>query len=119
MKQFCGSEFWNVNVTWNTGKDQIPDFTPCFHMTVVSWVPSLVLILASVVELPKYFKSEFKNIPWNWLNLTKTGLTCLLLILTVVELGFTIGTDLDDNTLTEIFLVDYVNSAVLLLTYAW
>ena len=119
MRDFCGSEFWNTNITWETGEDRTPDFTPCFQKTVVAWFPTLVLVLATLPELSKYFRSKYCDIPWNFLNLAKTGLTCLLLILTLVELGFTIATDFDDNALTNIYPVDYVNTAVSLLTYIW
>ena len=78
MREFCGSDFWNINVTWDTGIDGTPDFTPCFTKSIISWFPTLVLFLATLNELPKYFKSENRDIPWNFLNLTKTGLTTLL-----------------------------------------
>ena len=116
---FCGSDFWNSSITWETGEDRAPDFTPCFHKTVISWFPTLVLLLVTSIELPKYHKSESRDTPWNLLNLTKTALTCLLMILTIIELGFTIATDLDDNSLTNIYPVDYVNIAVMMITYAW
>ena len=119
MKEFCGSDFWNISVTWETGIDGTPDFTPCFTKTIISWFPTFVLILATLAEFPSYFKSENRNIPWNFLNVTKTGLTTLLVILTIIEFGFTIATDQDENELTNIYAVDYVNLTVLMLTYAW
>ena len=119
MRNFCGSDFWNTNITWETGEDRIPDFTPCFQKTVISWFPTLVLLVVSSIELPKYYKSEHCDIPWNLLNITKTILTCLLTILTIIELGFTIATDLDENPLTHIYPVDYVNITVMMITYAW
>ena len=106
-------------MTWETGEGRTPDFTPCFQKTVISWFPTLVLLLVTSIELPKYHKSESRDTPWNLLNLTKTALTCLLMILTIIELGFTIATDLDDNSLTNIYPVDYVNIAVMMITYAW
>lgn len=119
MREFCGSDFWNINVTWDTGIDGTPDFTPCFTKSIISWFPTLVLFLATLNELPKYFKSENRDIPWNFLNLTKTGLTALLVILTIIEFGFTIATDKDDIELTNIYSVDYLNITILMLTYAW
>ena len=116
---FCGSDFWNNNVTWDTGDETEPDFTPCFTKTVISWFPTLVLTVASMNELPKYFKSENRDIPWNFLNMTKTGLTALLVIYSIIELGFTIATNYDENVLTNIYPVDYLNITVLMLTYAW
>ena len=119
MKEFCGSDFWNNTVTWDTGEDSAPDFTPCFTKTIISWFPTLVLALASFNELPKYFKSDNRDIPWNFLNMTKIGLTSLLVIYSMIEFGFVIATDYDDNELTNIYSVDYLNITVLMLTYAW
>ena len=40
---FCHTKLWDLNVTWNT---DVPDFTPCFHQTVLTYIPAIsVLIL--------------------------------------------------------------------------
>ena len=39
---FCSSPFWDLDLTWNTTN---PDFTPCFHQTVLTYIPALVILL--------------------------------------------------------------------------
>jgi hypothetical protein len=38
----CRSELWDLSLTWNT---ESPDFTPCFHATVLVYIPALVLLI--------------------------------------------------------------------------
>ncbi|XP_034960244.2 ATP-binding cassette sub-family C member 3 [Zootoca vivipara] len=40
MDAFCGSTFWDPNLTLHTDN---PDLTPCFQMTVVAWIPCFYL----------------------------------------------------------------------------
>lgn len=112
--KFCGGKFWDENVTWYT---EWPDFTPCFHKTILQWTPSLIFIVFGLNEGRKYPKSLNREIPWNFLNLAKVLLTTLLLLLSIIEIVFTIITDNDDNDLTNIWPVDYVTNVVFLLTY--
>ena len=42
MASFCESPLWDLDLTWNTTN---PDFTPCFHQTVLTYIPTAVLIL--------------------------------------------------------------------------
>ena len=53
FEEFCGGEFWDVYTTWNTTN---PDFTDCFHKTVLAWIPAVLLILISPFDLRTYFK---------------------------------------------------------------
>ena len=113
-KDFCGGEFWNVTKTWNT---ESPDFTPCFQKTVLSWSPSVIFAFFAIFEARSYRKSENRNIPWTFLILTKTLITCLLVILCLTELGFIIKIDADDLDTSKIYPVDYVTNVVFCLTY--
>ena len=36
LTTFCISPIWDINLTWNTTD---PDFTPCFHKTVLVYIP--------------------------------------------------------------------------------
>ena len=112
---FCGTKFWDNDVTWYT---QEPDFTPCFHKTVISWTPTLIFLIFALEEGRKYRKSQNRKIPWTFLNLLKVCLTVLLIVLSVVEFVFTIITDQDDDEMTQIFPVDYVTNWVFILTYS-
>uniref|UniRef100_A0A1B6DLV8 ABC transporter TMD0 domain-containing protein n=1 Tax=Clastoptera arizonana TaxID=38151 RepID=A0A1B6DLV8_9HEMI len=68
LDEFCGSKFWDLNTTWYT--DQ-PELTPCFEKTVLVWAPSIVLLIALPIEIYYIWSSKDKNIPWNWLNISK------------------------------------------------
>ncbi|CAN8194169.1 unnamed protein product [Coccothraustes coccothraustes] len=40
METFCGSRFWDSNLTIHTDN---PDLTPCFQNTILAWIPSIYL----------------------------------------------------------------------------
>ncbi|XP_074870252.1 ATP-binding cassette sub-family C member 3 isoform X2 [Carettochelys insculpta] len=40
MEAFCGSRFWDPNISVHT---ENPDLTPCFQNTVLAWIPSIYL----------------------------------------------------------------------------
>uniref|UniRef100_A0A8C3NY64 Canalicular multispecific organic anion transporter 2 n=2 Tax=Cyanoderma ruficeps TaxID=181631 RepID=A0A8C3NY64_9PASS len=40
MEAFCGSRFWDSNLTVHTDN---PDLTPCFQNTILAWIPSIYL----------------------------------------------------------------------------
>ncbi|XP_051653941.1 ATP-binding cassette sub-family C member 3 isoform X1 [Manacus candei] len=40
MEAFCGSRFWDSNLTIHTDN---PDLTPCFQNTILAWIPSIYL----------------------------------------------------------------------------
>ena len=42
-RPFCATPLWDMNLTWYT--DSNPDFTPCFHKTVLQYIPLAILIL--------------------------------------------------------------------------
>ena len=116
-KKFCGAEFWSTNQTWNSNN---PDFTECFHKTILAWIPSLILAIFSIGEF-RLFKPGRKNplITWNIYNLTKILLTGLLIVLAIVGIAFTGITDGDDNSETDVYPVDYFTNILYLFTYIW
>ena len=54
---FCPGPFWDVDLTWNTDS---PDFTPCFHQTVLVYAPIVVGLVVALIELPSLRKKRFK-----------------------------------------------------------
>ncbi|XP_027736449.1 canalicular multispecific organic anion transporter 2 isoform X2 [Empidonax traillii] len=40
MEAFCGSRFWDSNLTIHTDN---PDLTPCFQNTILAWIPIIYL----------------------------------------------------------------------------
>ena len=115
-EDFCGGQFWNLTQTWDTDN---PDFTPCFHKTVLAWIPTSILALFSFNEYRIIKASDNRTIPLNILNLSKLLFTCLLIVLTIVEFVYTIIIDNDDSELTNIFPVDYVTSTIYFISYCW
>lgn len=70
-------------MTWYT---EDPDLTPCFQKTVLVWVPCIFLWTFSVFEVFYILNSKKRDIPWNFLNILKSAVTALLIILTAVDL---------------------------------
>ncbi|RZF36743.1 hypothetical protein LSTR_LSTR005056 [Laodelphax striatellus] len=113
MDSVCGSEFWNTSVTWNT---ENPDFTPCFEKTVLVWVPCLFLWIFSPLEVYYLTRSHTRDIPWNWLNISKIVLQTLLVIQCIVELGYALHTYLSKGS---VFTVDIYTPAIKGLSFAF
>ncbi|XP_049538582.1 multidrug resistance-associated protein 1 isoform X7 [Anopheles darlingi] len=90
MDDFCGSKFWDLNLTWYTDD---PDLTPCFQQTVLVWAPCAFLWVFSLLELYYLRRSPNKDIPWSFVNLSKLFLIGLLIVLTIVDLANAISTD--------------------------
>ncbi|XP_049833464.1 multidrug resistance-associated protein 1-like [Schistocerca gregaria] len=84
IDHFCGSHFWETNLTWYT---EDPDLTECFQKTVLVWVPCVFLWMFSALETYYLLSSKTRNVPWNWLNATKLVITLALVILTIADLG--------------------------------
>ncbi|XKL66877.1 hypothetical protein PGB90_010297 [Kerria lacca] len=85
MDEFCGSKFWDWNVTWNTNS---PRFTPCFEETILVWIPCLILFIMLFWDLYLCYNSKEKDIPWGWLNITKLILIFVLVFLTFLDIGY-------------------------------
>uniref|UniRef100_A0AAG5CW74 ABC-type glutathione-S-conjugate transporter n=1 Tax=Anopheles atroparvus TaxID=41427 RepID=A0AAG5CW74_ANOAO len=90
MDDFCGSRFWDLNLTWYTDD---PDLTPCFQQTVLVWAPCAFLWVFSMLELYYLRRSPNKDVPWSFWNVSKLTLIGLLIVLTVVDLVKAITTD--------------------------
>ncbi len=115
-EDFCGSKFWDENVTWNTND---PDFTPCFHKTVLAWAPTVILAFFTFNDVNQFKKSDNRDIPWNFLTLSKTLITGLLILLSITELILNGVYDAKDDILVEVYPVDYVTNVIFLLTFSW
>nr|CAD7448332.1 unnamed protein product [Timema bartmani] len=71
MDSYCGSPFWDANLTWYT---EHPDLTPCFQKTVLIWLPSALLWGLSPLEVFYILNSKNRDVPWNWRNVSKLPL---------------------------------------------
>ncbi|XP_076337840.1 multidrug resistance-associated protein 1-like isoform X2 [Tachypleus tridentatus] len=84
-EEFCFSPFWDLQVTWYTNQ---PDFTPCFHNSILIWIPCIFLWLLVPVEVTRTRKRKGPPLPWTLLTMSKL-LFCLgLIVLTLTDLIF-------------------------------
>ncbi|XP_035434175.2 multidrug resistance-associated protein 1 isoform X1 [Spodoptera frugiperda] len=112
LDSFCGSEFWNSNLTWYTDS---PELTPCFQKTVLVWTPCLYLWVAAFLDTYYILNSKERNIPWNILNISKLFITCLLIVLKFVDLGVTVHTSSQEDM--AVFSADYYSPIIKILTF--
>ncbi|CRL02864.1 CLUMA_CG015851, isoform A [Clunio marinus] len=73
---FCKDDFWDSELSW---RESEPDFTFCFKQTVLVWTPCGFLWLFSLLDLMRRRNSRYRDIPWSFLNVTKS-ITLFLLI---------------------------------------
>ena len=83
---FCRTPLWDTDLTWNT---ESPDFTPCFHKTVLVYAPALFILLFSPFELYFQRRSQCRNIPWGLVNIARLSAIFVLIVLSAVEFGLT------------------------------
>ncbi|XP_072760187.1 multidrug resistance-associated protein 1 isoform X6 [Anoplolepis gracilipes] len=83
MDEFCGTKFWDANLTWYTND---PDLTECFQRTILIWIPCVFLWVFSVMEAFYLINSKRRNVPYTWLFISKQVLTVALIILSIVEI---------------------------------
>jgi hypothetical protein len=96
-ESFCGSPLWTLNTTTYVEEESengtttlrlhepVPDFTPCFHNTVLVWIPCGFLLFVAPFYI--YFLLGLKQRGTiTWLNVTKTVFSSLLVILCLVDL---------------------------------
>ncbi|CAH1406916.1 unnamed protein product [Nezara viridula] len=97
LNEFCGSPFWDTNLSWNSDS---PQLTPCFEKTAFVWLPALFLWVFSCIDIFLTFSSKARNIPWNCKNLGRLVVLGLLITLCVIEFIYNVSrTD-------EVFPVD-------------
>ncbi|XP_053328289.1 multidrug resistance-associated protein 1-like isoform X2 [Spea bombifrons] len=91
MKWLCKLEesekFWDVNQTWHTDN---PDFSRCFHNSVLFWIPCIYLFACLPFYVLYLRHHEQGYIRMSRLNKAKTCLSALLVLICYVELFYTI-----------------------------
>ena len=87
---FCDDPLWDINITWNTDN---PDFTTCFHQTVLLYIPSAILILFYPFSLWSTYKSPDRLVPWTIMNRLKLALNMALIIIPMIDLGYAVGNE--------------------------
>ena len=113
-QELCSGELWNQNLTWFT---ESPDFTSCFHKTVLVYLPCIFLWLFSPIEMRSNYIGMKRFVPWTFFNVAKIVSCSLLAIICILELiRFGILTNYDDVGF-EIEPADFVGSSVKLATF--
>ena len=107
FREFCGGQFWNQSVTWNT---EDPDFTSCFQSTLLCWLPAGFLLLTTPFEVTSWQTSHCPRIPFTVLNLSKLLVSLGLVAVCVTEMVF-----LEDNSVDA----EYVGLAVMMVSYLY
>ncbi|XP_043474514.1 multidrug resistance-associated protein 1 isoform X1 [Leptopilina heterotoma] len=110
LDQFCGSKFWDANLTWNTDD---PDVTECFQKTVLVWIPCIFLWTFSIIEVFYLLNSRKRNIPYTWLFISKLILTIGLIILAIVDLAMA----LHFSTYKVVYNVDFYTPCINVFSY--
>lgn len=70
---FCAGPFWDLGLTWET---EDPDFTPCFHETVLTMVPVAVLLLLLPVQMASLRQAGNMALPWTLLMVSSSWSLC-------------------------------------------
>ncbi|KAL3193365.1 hypothetical protein MRX96_017597 [Rhipicephalus microplus] len=84
MESFCGSAFWDTDLSWNRRTN--PDLTTCFQDTVMLWVPCSLLWFSAPFEFIAMAKSTNRRRPWTLLNITKLFFSLVLIAISLGEL---------------------------------
>ena len=85
---FCGDPLWDLNRTWYTNN---PDFTTCFHETVLVYIPAVLYIVFLPLQIYEIRSSKDSDIPWAPRNALRTLLNAILIVLPIVDLGYEIS----------------------------
>ncbi|XP_025986918.1 multidrug resistance-associated protein 1 isoform X4 [Solenopsis invicta] len=110
MDQFCGTKFWDANLTWYTDN---PDLTVCFQKTILVWVPCIFLWTFSAMEAYYLLNSKRRNVPYTWLFISKQVLTVGLILLSIVDLGVAIH----ESTYRTVYNVDYCTPVIKIVSF--
>ncbi|CAI6346527.1 unnamed protein product [Macrosiphum euphorbiae] len=113
MDRFCGSTFWDWNLSWNTTD---PDVTPCFEKTFLVWAPCLFLWLFSPLEIYYLVNSKYRDIPWNWLNMVKVAGVSTLCIISTLDFVYAI---ILYSSGMAVFSVDIYTPLIKLITFGF
>ncbi|CAI6345762.1 unnamed protein product [Macrosiphum euphorbiae] len=113
MDSFCGSTFWDWNLSWNTTN---PDVTPCFEKTFLVWAPCLFLWLFSPLEIYYLVNSKYRDIPWNWLNMAKVAGSSILCIISTIDFVYAI---IRYSSMMVVFSVDIYTPLLKLITFGF
>ncbi|KAG1660359.1 Platelet glycoprotein V [Nymphon striatum] len=78
---FCGTEFWDTDKSWNS---EVPIISPCLLNTVLTWFPTVILLLLLPWEIYRMKKRRYWLVNWNYFNVMKCTIVLCLVVLNAV-----------------------------------
>ncbi|XP_056198345.1 ATP-binding cassette sub-family C member 3 isoform X1 [Falco biarmicus] len=102
MEAFCGSRFWDSNLSIHTDN---PDLTPCFQNTVLAWIPSIYLWSALPFYLLYLKHNKRGYIVLSVLNRFKTLFGVLLWCVSWADLFYSFHELLQNRTPPPVYFV--------------
>lgn len=97
----------NQELTWSA---EDPDFTFCFKQTALIWVPCAFVALFAILDVYVRSKSRYSDIPWSFLNVSKSLVLVSLICLTFIDLSMMLSVRSDDAV--DIYNVQIVSVSV-------
>lgn len=79
------------------------------------WIPCIFLWIFSSLEIYYILSSKNRDIPWNWLNISKLSVTFIIIILTITDLATAINSSKSETT--EVHNVDIYSPVIKILTF--
>lgn len=80
----------NSSKTW---VETDPQLTECFKQTILIWVPCGFLAIFSILDFFSRSKSRYSDIPWSFLNVSKSLVLVSLICLTFIDLSMMLSVD--------------------------
>ncbi|OPJ88667.1 ATP-binding cassette sub-family C member 3 [Patagioenas fasciata] len=102
MEAFCGSRFWDSNLSIHTDN---PDLTPCFQNTILAWIPSIYLWSALPFYLLYLKRNNRGYIVLSVLNRFKTLFGVLLWCVSWADLFYSFHELLQNRTPPPVYFV--------------
>lgn len=87
-----------------------PQFTYCFMQTALVWGPAVFLALFALLDLYRRRDSRYSDIPWSFINMSKTLLVVILIALSITDLVLLLNAK--SNEIQTIYNVQVVTSSV-------
>lgn len=98
------------NKTWHT---EDPFFTSCFEMTILVWIPCVLLFVFCPLDIYYMKCSKYANIPWGFINISRLAIPTVLICLCIVDLAM-VASLRDEFNLHDVYMV---TPAVKLITF--
>lgn len=109
--KFCPDPLWDSTLTWLT---EDPDFTTCFHETVLVFVPCGLLWLLAPLQIHLSRQSKDSQVPWSVLPITKFSLSGLLLVLALIDLVYQISSQPGPSVYITASVIKIITYALML-----